>query len=124
MWHRIIHPDLFSGNFADLSDFYHFTCTIQEAPGVQDAAGEEILTYVDKAGHIGLPCTLGPAGGKEIKAPNMTYVVASHTISLAGDYPLVKEKMQAVIGGVKFDILLVTHDSQSKTTHLDCQIVS
>ena len=124
MWHRIIHRDLFSGNFADLSDFYHFTCTIQEAPGVQDAAGEEILTYVNKAGHIGLPCTLGPAGGKEIKAPDMTYVVASHTISLAGNYPLIQEKMRAVIGSFTFDILAVSHDSQNDTTHLDTQILT
>lgn len=123
MWNRIVHPRLLAGDYADLSDFYHREVTIQQATVTQDTFGGEVLTWADLAGHVDLSCVLAPAGGREVKAPDKTYVVASHTISIGGDYPAIREKMRAEIDGIYYDILLVTHDSQSDTTHLDTQIV-
>lgn len=125
MWNRIIHPRLFTGDFADLSDFYAHTCTIQEAAVAYDIMGEEVFTWGNLAGHVGLSCTIAPAGGREVKAPDMTYVVASHTVSIAGHYPTIQEKMRAVVDGTTtLDILLVSWDSQEDTTHMDCQLLT
>jgi len=116
----IIHPDLLT----DLHRFFSSVCTIQEVPTpiATDAAGEEILAFVDLADHVDLPCTIAPSGGQEVRKPDKTYVIASHHVTLAGHYPTVIEKMRAVVNGTALDILLVESDSQSETTRLACQI--
>lgn len=124
MWNHIIHPDLFTNNFSDLTDFYAHTCTIQEATITYDAAGGEVFTWANKAGHVDLPCVIAPAGGDEIKQSDMTYVVASHTISIPGLYPLIQEKMRVVANTYVFDVLLAQIDSQNGTTHIDAQILT
>ena len=124
MWNRIIHPRMLATDFSDLSDFYHFACNIEEATVTYSPFGSEVLAWANKVGHTNIPCVVATAGGREVKAPDMTYVVASHTISLAGNYPLIQEKMRAVIGSFTFDILAVSHDSQNDTTHLECQILT
>jgi head-tail adaptor len=124
VWHRIFTPKLLADSFSDLSDFFTSTCTIQEAAIAYDAAGGEQYTWNDKAGHIGLSCAIGPTGGKEIKRPDMTYVVATHRVLLAGYYPDIGEKMRAVVDGTALDILLVESDSQQKLTRLSCRLTS
>ena len=124
MWNRIVHPRLWAGDFSDLTDFYAHTCTIQRSVLTQDAAGGEVHTWGNLAGHANLPCVVAPGGGREAKTGEQTYVVASHAISLAGHHPTIQETDRAVIdGALTLDILLVEIDSQSRTTHLSCQIV-
>ena len=124
MWSSIISPRLFS-DFSDLSDFYAHTCTIQEATMAYDTFGEEVPTWSDVVGLVDLACTIAPAGGNEVKAPDGTYVVASHAISIMGDhFTSITEKMRVVVDGITtLDILLVTQDSQQETTHLDCRLL-
>ena len=115
----LIHPRLLD----NLYNFFASSCTIQSATWTRDTAGEEQPTWGDLVGHVAIPCALAPAGGREVKQADMTYVVASHYVTLSGNYPTVLEKMRAVMGTLTLDILLVTHDSQNETTHMDCQIV-
>ncbi len=116
----LIHPDLLTS----LHDFFPALCTIQQGMPSEDAAGEEQLAWADLAGHVNLRCHVAPAKGAEVRTPDMTYVVASHTIALAGNYPTIQEKMRALVGGKTYDILLVEWDSLGKTTYLSTQIVT
>ena len=129
MWDRLVHPRMLATDFSDLSDFFSSLCTIQEGASADNAYGEEVLTWRDKAGHIDLPCTIAPVELQirdkgEKKKEYGTYVVASHHVTIAGDYPLIQEKMRAVVNGTAYDILLVEWDSQSETTRLACRLVT
>lgn len=118
-WQDLIHPRLLT----DLFRFFASNCTIQRATQSADTYRSEVLTYANLAGHVSIPCIIAPTGGQEIKAPNMTYVVASHHVTLAGYYPNIREKDRAIIGTMTLDILIVECDSQAETTRLICQIV-
>jgi len=111
----IFHGDM----LARLADFYPSTVTIQTWTETQDASTGEITTsWANFAGHVDLPCAHGPNGGQEVRRSDMTYVVSNYTISLRGYYQTITEKMQAVLGGVTWEILLVQADSHSKTTRI------
>jgi len=114
----LIHPRLLD----NLYNFFASSCTIQRATVTISNYGEETLTWANVAALVSLPCALAPAGGREVKQADMTYVIASHYVTLGGNYA-VYEKDRAIIGALTLDILLVTHDSQNETTHLDCQTV-
>ena len=130
MWHRIVHPELFTGDYASLSDFFASTCTIQRAAIAYDTFGAEVFTWGDLAGHVDLACTIAPvdSSAKEVKAADQTYVVASHHVTLGSYHPDIGEKDRAVVTNtasdtLTLDILLVETDSQSDSTRLYCQLV-
>lgn len=116
----LIHPRLFE----QMAAFYPSTCTIQESTETQDAAGQPIAAWSNLAGHAGLACRVGPAGGGERKSMNQVYLVATHTVHLAGNYPLITSKMRALVDGMTLDILLPASDGQAHHTKLVCQVVT
>jgi hypothetical protein len=124
MWSQIIHPGLHNGGRPSVDHFFATHVTIQQATSTISDYGDDVLTWANLAGHVGLDCAIAPAPGPgEVKAADGTYVVASHLINLAGYYPLITEKMRALIGASYYDILLAESDSQSHTTRLAAQIV-
>lgn len=107
-----------------LEDFFPLTCTIQEYTETIDPVYHEIIMkWIDLADHVDLPCSKAPGGGREVLRPNQTYVVVNHIISMPKPYPLIDEKMRAVIGGVNYSIELAHIDSHSKTTRLMANVV-
>jgi len=106
-----------------LHEFYPVTVTIQEVTEGQGTMGEITSVWANKVGYVDLGCRLSPSGGKEVKKPDQTYVVATHIISIAGYYPGIDEKDRAVIGLQTFDILLVENDGQGDSTRLLAEIV-
>jgi hypothetical protein len=106
-----------------LHEFYPVTVTIEEVTELQGTMGEPNEEWANKLGYVGLDCRLSPSGGKEVKRPDQTYVVATHIISIAGYYPGIDEKDRAVIGTETFDILLVENDGQGDSTRLLAEIV-
>lgn len=102
-----------------LRDFYPSLCTIKEPTVTEDGYGAEVIVWInDFAGHVNLACAIGPTGGREVKLPDQTYVVANYTVSLAGHYPDIDEKMRAEVDGEMYGIVLVQSDSHGKTTRL------
>lgn len=110
--------------FGRLYNFYPSTVTIQEVTERQDTAGQMIGSWANKVGYVDLACRLAPADGKEIKLPNQTYVVATHTIAISGYYAGIDEKDRAVIDSVNYDILLVENDGQGESTRLSVEVVT
>lgn len=109
---------------AHLHNFYPSTVTIQEAMELQDGTGDVTLDWDDKPDHVDLPCRIGPSGGKEIRMPDQTYAVSTHTIGLRGNYPTVTVKDRAVDdNGVIYDIMAVESDDQDASTYLYTEIV-
>jgi hypothetical protein len=115
----LIHPSM----MARLHEFYPTTVTIQEPTEVQGPYGDIDLVWANKIGYVDLDCRLSPAGGKELKRPDQTYVVASHIISIAGYYPGIDEIDRAVIAAQNYDILMVESDGQGDSTRLAVEVV-
>jgi hypothetical protein len=115
----LIHPRIFER----LYNFYPSEVTIQEATEPQDTYGAFSQIWANKVGYVDLDCRLAPSGGQEVKKPDQTYVVSTHTIAIAGYYPGIDEKNRAVIGANIFDILLVENDGQGDSTRLIVEIV-
>jgi len=120
----VARPLIAPGMLARLGSFYPVTVTIQAVTEPQDSYGDPDPTYANKVGYIGLPCRLAPSGGQEVKRPDQTYVVGTHTIAIAGYYAGIDEKDRAVVGTETFDILLVESDGQSESTRLIAEIVT
>jgi hypothetical protein len=115
----IVHPRMLEG----LAAFYPSLCTIQSAVEPQDTVGQPVVaSYTDVL--QALPCRVSPAGAREMKLPNQTYGVASHTINLRGHYPSITTAMRALVDGVAYDVLAVEHDGNAYTTRLQVQVVT
>jgi len=109
---------------ARLHNFYPSMATIQEATELQGTTGALTLVWADKAGHVDLPSRIGPSGGREIRLPDQTYAISTHTIGLRGNYPTVTVEDRAVDdNGVIYDIMLVESDDQDASTYLYTRIV-
>lgn len=116
----IVHPDLMNA----LSEFYPETCAIEEATESRNSMGEVTRSWSTLSGHGSIPCavtTLRRPG--EVRTDEQNYVQADYRIALAGNYA-VTEDHRAVVGSVTYNILRVRHDQMSKTTYLDCEVVS
>jgi head-tail adaptor len=109
---------------AHLANFYPSTVTIQEYSQRRGTAGELKKEWDDKAGHVNLPARIGPSGGREIKLPDQTYAISTHTIALRGNYPTVTVKDRVLDDNdVQYDIMLVESDDQDASTYLYTRIV-
>ncbi len=107
-----------------LRDFYPSTVTIKTWTEVQDATtGEVTMTWADFAGHVDLPCSIAPSGVQEVKQPDQTYVVRTHTIALRSSHSDITEKMRAVADGHTYDIVLVEVSSHDLVTRLGVRLV-
>ena len=107
-----------------LGTFYPGSCTIQQGTETLDAAGQPSYTWTNLAAHTAIPCHVAPAGGGEVKGPDYTTVIYSHTIALAGYYPTITAAMRAVVGAATYDVLAVENDSLGKSTRLRVQVVT
>jgi len=116
----LIHPNMLT----HLSSFYSDTCTIEyytaENP---DEFGQPQPTWINFPSHVSLDCAIAPKGGREIKQPDMTIAISTHTIAIAGYYPTIIPWMRVVISGQIYDILLVEVDSHSIMTRLTVRVV-
>ena len=117
----VIHPRML-GRLTPLA--YATTCTIQTWTETRATNGAIIRTPVNLADHVNLPCRLSPAGGTETPSPAQIYLKSLFTISLAGYYPAITEKMQAVVDGSNYDITAVDNDGQSRQTRLSAKLVT
>ena len=117
-----IQPIMHQRVLAALARFYPSTCTIQQATFTADTVGQPQPAWALFLADI--PCRISPAGGREVKAPDQTYDVASHTINLAGYYPMITVVMRAVISAVVYDILSIEYDGNHFTTRMQVQIVT
>lgn len=103
---------------ATMADYFPSLCTIQQDEGLTDAHGVVVENWQNLVDHVDIPCAHGPDKGTEVKQPDQTYVVSNYIISLRGYYPMITEKMRAVVSGVAYDILLAQSSSHGKTTRL------
>jgi head-tail adaptor len=116
----LIHPKMLES----LHRFFPSRCMIEEATVTVDEYRDEVSAWSARLGHEDIPCAMAAAGGQEVKRPDMTYVPATHRVTLAGHYPEITEKMRAVVDDITLDILLVEHDSHGQTTRLACEVVT
>uniref|UniRef100_A0A6M3M9I7 Putative head-tail joining protein n=1 Tax=viral metagenome TaxID=1070528 RepID=A0A6M3M9I7_9ZZZZ len=107
---------------ARLHNFYPSTVTIQVAIEVQDATGDITLNWADD--YVDLPARIGPSGGREVRMPNQTYAVSTHTIALRAWYPTitVEDRVLADDGSI-YNIMLIESDDQQASTYLYTEIV-
>lgn len=105
-----------------LGDFFPSLAAVQEDTGTTtDDMGAPVEDWGDLVGHTGLSCAVAPTGGKEVKLPDQTYVIANYTISFPSDQRVVTEKMRVVVTGPNagtYDILLVQGDSHGDMTRM------
>lgn len=107
-----------------LTNFYPSTVTIEEKHVRRGVHGEEIVDWEDKTGHVDLPARIGPTGGREVKLPDQTYAVATHTVGLRANYPTIDVEDKVVADdGTVYDILTIASDDQDASTYLYVEIV-
>jgi len=120
----IVHPRLFEKL---TRHHYASVCTIQEFVETTNSAGEIIRTAQTLAGHDAIRCQISRPGlaasGQEVRRETSTYLTQPRIISLAGYYPQITEKMQAVIESIAYNIQDVLHDSQRSNTSLRVELV-
>jgi len=105
-------------------DFFAQRCTIQAPSEELDALNQPNPedAWTDVAGMRAIPCHLAPATGGKRKTADMTVLIASHVILLAGVYAITT-KMRAVVDGTAYDVLLAGYDSTGCMTRLSVRIV-
>lgn len=111
----IIHPDLLA---SVTPTHYPATCTIQQATVTQSDTGAEIPSWANLANHVALPCRIAPQSANEIQQTTGTYAEYLSTCDLAGAYPLIIEKMQAIVATITYDIVGAVVDGSGITTRL------
>lgn len=117
--------DLFSPRLMDhLSKFFPQSCTVQVLTETTDENHQVVEAWADLSGHVAIPCLVKLESGDEVRTGEQTYAVATHTISLQGYYPAITEKMRAVVGGLRYDILLPENSGFELNTRLKCRVVT
>ena len=107
---------------ARLHNFYQSVVSIQEKTEIRGTAGEVRKEWADR--HTDLPARIGPSGGREVKLPNQTYAVSTHTVALRGWYPTVTVEDRVLADdGTLYDIMLIESDDQQASTYLYTEIV-
>lgn len=101
---------------AHLRSFFPQQGQAQQRSVTADAMGGEIETWT--ASLSGIACHVAPAQGEEIRAEDGTYRIPTHEILLRGYYPTIETAQRFVVGVLSYDILSVSHDSQSVITRL------
>jgi hypothetical protein len=119
---KFIHPAL----AARLTNFMTRQVSIQIPSSYRDSVKQQITnydTFLDN--HTELPCFIGVTqSGGETRGINGSIVTTGTTIQLAGYYPLITEKMRALLDDdTSLDIIRVRHDSALNMTELFCQVV-
>ncbi len=100
------------------------TVTIQVVTETQGESGEPVETWANLAGHICLPCMVGPAGGGEARTMALTLGTEIKQILIVDYYPAIIQKHRAVVNGVSYDILLAETDQGEGFTRLTVKRVT
>ena len=105
------------------------SCTVQVATVTRSAAGAEVKSWADLAGHVAIPCNLAPTPRTvhpvaEQLRRNQTPVITEWDMALQGYYPAITAAHRAVVGGTVYDLESVTHDSQHRFTVLTARVVT
>jgi len=114
---RLIHP----GMVVCLGDFFPKLATIQSAEITESTDGQEEYEWDDI--EVDVPCSLTANQNQETRTTDQSYVLATHTVALAGYYPTIDEKMRVSIDSTIFNIISVRIDSRSQITYLDCELM-
>ena len=117
---RIVHPRMMK---VLEKDFFPQLCTLKEPVKSRDSSGEEIRTYVVRAGYEELPCRVAPAGGSERRGNQFTHLDATHAIALPGQFADLTEEWIAVVDDQEYQILNVGKDAEGVMTHLETRVV-
>ena len=105
---------------AALGSHFGDLCTVQRLTETVDSYGQVVEAWADL--YASVPCILMPTKGREISGPNQTYTVANYAIALQGAYPDIRESDRAIVGGVAYNVLLVSTPLGAMTT-LSCEVV-
>lgn len=114
-----VHPKMLERNAV----FFNATCTVErQTGGARDPFGEHQPSW--QAVITDVPCRIAPSGGREVKQPNQTYAVSTHHIMLLGYYTEIDASMRALVDGKQYNIMLVEHDYERRTTRLTVEVVT
>ena len=103
--------------------FFSQRCTIEAPVKTQDSFGAIPGSFATVTGWQAIPCRVAPVGGGEQRTALQTFVDATHVIELMGIFNGISEEMQAVVGGVHYDILLVEVTPEATITRLQARII-
>ncbi len=120
--------DLVSSRMLDgLTKFFPLTCEIKSATLTPDAFNQPIQSWNTVTGLSAVPCRVASASailsGREYLSMGVLVEESTHIAALQGNYPTITPAMQAVIGGVSYDIMAVRHDGSSMVTYLGLTLV-
>jgi hypothetical protein len=114
------------GMLENLYRFFPRKVTIKQlVPASQNGYGEPVTgSWTDFEGLVELPCQIAPAEGEKQKKADMSPVIYTHRIVIAGYYPEIQENYRAVLDDdTEFEIVKKENDSQQKTTPLKVRLV-
>src|SRR5688572_1155097 len=98
---RLVDPRMVS----QLQHFFPQRCTFKRPVKSQSTTGKEITTPEVVPGYEALPCRVAPANGGERRVTQSTYLEATHSIALPGQFPDLTEEWTAVVDGRAYQIL-------------------
>lgn len=110
---------------ASLGSHFGDLCTVQRLTETVDMYGQVVEAWADL--YVAVPCILAPTkkqglAGEVVGAAGQTYVVANYSIALQGAYSDIRESDRAIVGGVAYNVLLVSTPLGAMTT-LSCEVV-
>lgn len=117
---QIIHPGMLEemdaqGHFPDTGTVQDFTDTPVE--------GDPVLTWVNLAGHIDLPCAVAALTSKEIEQLDKTIADSTHKVLFIAYYPLIKQSYQFISDGVTYMITGIASDQHDTMTRLILKVI-
>ncbi len=122
----LIHPTMLT----ELArNFYIQSITVQSPTITQDSFGEEVKTWANVVGIVGVagivaPITLTSPKSQTILQDDKTLIQATHQIDFPAYYPSITTSMRVTEGAGYYRILAVEHDSQHASTRLLCVAMS
>lgn len=116
---RLVHPRMMS----KLKEFFPQRCALKQPVKSRSTTGKEVIVHTVVPGYEALRCRVAPAGGGERRVTQSTYLEATHSIALPGQFPDLTEEWIAVVDGQNYQILNVGKDAEGVMTHLDTRIV-
>lgn len=117
---RLVHPQLMQ---TLQQDFFTQFCTIQRPISHRNMLGEDEPTWEDVPGCVAIPCRVSAGSGWERRTNEMKYLDATHIILLAGTYDDLDEKMQAIVEGQTYEIVLPEASTEGAMTRLMTRVV-
>lgn len=110
---------------SELAAAFPSLCTIQEPANTNTKGDVAKAPWAAVAGLEDIACRVSPVGlGNEVRGPDMTYSITTHTITLAGRYDAILPHQRALVDAVAYDIEAVTGDGSGLMTRLAVRILT